>query len=149
VEVCARATGRDISSVGRTTSRPPAIPVPLGVLAAAHQYHPVRRTALHAWHQAAGARFMPAGLWQRPESYGDPVAEVRTVRTAVGLIDVSTLGKIEVVGPDAVELLERVYLGSWGRLRVGKSRYDALCTEEGILFDDGIGSRLGPDRFYL
>jgi sarcosine oxidase subunit alpha len=149
IETCARVTGRDVNAVGATTSRPPVVPVPLGVLAAGQQFHPVRRTALHHWHAAAGARLLPVGLWQRPESYGDPVAEVRAVRNAVGLIDVSTLGKIEIAGADAVELLERVYLGSWRKLAAGKARYDAMCTEEGILFDDGIGCRLGPNRFYL
>src|SRR5262249_17379127 len=100
VEVCARATGRDIHAVGVTTSRPPAIPVELAVLASAHRA-PVRRTPLHHWHIAAGARWLDAGQWKRPESYGDPEVEVRGVRSAVGLIDVSTLGKIEVVGPHA------------------------------------------------
>jgi sarcosine oxidase subunit alpha len=104
---------------------------------------------LHHWHQAAGARWLDAGLWKRPEHYGDPVAEVRTVRNAVGLIDVSTLGKIEVVGPDAAELLERVYLNRWADLKPGRARYGAMCTEEGILFDDGVGARLGPEHFYL
>src|SRR5262249_2549080 len=104
---------------------------------------------LHHWHQAAGARWMDAGLWKRPESYGDPAAEVRAVRSAVGLIDVSTLGKIEVVGPDVAELLERGYLNKWGDLKIGRARYGAMGNEDGILFDDGVGARLGPDRFYL
>jgi sarcosine oxidase subunit alpha len=148
IEVCARATGREIGTVGTTTSRPPVVPVELAVLAAA-QHHPVRRTPLHHWHQAAGARWMDAGLWQRPECYGDPVAEVRAVRTGVGLIDVSTLGKIELVGPDAAQLLERVYLNKWADLKIGRIRYGAMCNEDGILFDDGVGVRLGPNRFYL
>jgi sarcosine oxidase subunit alpha len=148
VEICARATGRDVSATGTTTSRPPAIPVPLGVLAAGRQ-HPVRRTPLHYWHEAAGARWLDAGQWKRPEDYGDPAAEVHTVRSAAGLIDVSTLGKIELVGPDAGELLDRIYLNRWSDLAVGRVRYGAMCTEEGILFDDGVGARLGPERFYL
>jgi sarcosine oxidase subunit alpha len=147
VEVCARATGRDLNATGTTTSRPPVVPVELGVLAARHQ--PLRRTPLHHWHEAAGARWLDAGLWKRPESYGDSAAEVRAVRTAAGLIDVSTLGKIELIGRDAAELLERVYLNKWSDLKVGRIRYGALCTEEGILFDDGVGARLGPDHFYL
>jgi sarcosine oxidase subunit alpha len=148
VEICARATGRDIGATGTTTSRPPVVPVPLGVLAAGRN-HPVRRTPLHHWHEAAGARWLDAGQWKRPESYGDPTAEVGTVRNKAGLIDVSTLGKIEVIGPDAAELLERVYLNRWSDLRVGRIRYAAMCTEEGILFDDGVGARLAADRFYL
>jgi sarcosine oxidase subunit alpha len=144
--VCAQATGR---AAGTTTSRPPAVPVELGVLAAGQRHHPVRRTPLHHWHEAAGARWMDAGLWKRPESYGDPAAEVRAVRTAVGLIDVSTLGKFELVGPDAAELLERIYLNKWADLKEGRARYGAMCTEEGILFDDGVGARLGPEHYYL
>jgi sarcosine oxidase subunit alpha len=149
MEVCARATGRDIGAVGATTSRPPVVPVELCVLAAGQRHQPIRRTPLHHWHETAGATWLDAGQWKRPESYGDPVAEVRAVRSGVGLIDVSTLGKIEVVGPDAAELLERVYLNQWADLKVGRARYGAMCNEDGILFDDGVGTRLGPDRFYL
>jgi sarcosine oxidase subunit alpha len=148
VEFCARATGRDSNAVGATTSRPPVIPVELGVLAAG-AHHPVRRTPLHHWHQAAGATWTDAGQWKRPEHYGEPLAEARAVRNGVGLIDVSTLGKIEVTGPDAAELLERVYLNKWADLKVGRVRYGVMCDEDGILFDDGVCARLGPDRFYL
>jgi len=147
-EICARAAGRDVNAVGLTTSRPPAVPVELGVLAAAGN-HPIRRTPLHHWHDAAGAKWMDAGQWKRPESYGDPAAEVTAVRTGVGLVDVSTLGKFEVVGPDAVELLERVYLNKWSDLKVGRARYGVMCNEDGIIFDDGVCARLAPDYFYL
>jgi sarcosine oxidase subunit alpha len=147
-ETCGRATGRGLEAVGATTSRPPAVPVELSVLAAG-QWHPVRRSSLHHWHEGAGARWIDAGLWKRVESYGNPMAEARAVRNGVGLIDVSTLGKIEVVGPDATELLERVYLNRWADLRPGRARYGAMCNEDGILFDDGVGARLGPDRYYL
>src|SRR5262249_7468282 len=101
VEICAQATGRSFGAVGTTTSRPPGVPVEMCVLAAAAN-HPIRRTPLHYWHESAGACWMDAGQWKRPESYGDPVAELHAVRNRVGLIDVSTLGKIEVSGPDAV-----------------------------------------------
>ncbi|MCI0464113.1 MAG: FAD-dependent oxidoreductase, partial [Gemmataceae bacterium] len=148
-EVCAGLTGRDVNATGTTTCRPPVVPVELGVLAAERRYAPVRRTPLHAWHAQAGAVWLDAGAWKRPESYGDPAGEVRAVRTGVGLIDVSTLGKLEVIGLDAAELLERIYLNHWANLSPGRVRYGALCTEEGILFDDGVGVRLGPERFYL
>jgi sarcosine oxidase subunit alpha len=147
--LCARATGRDLAAVGMTTSRPPAVPVELAVLAAERRHHPVRRTPLHHWHATAGARWLDAGQWKRPESYGDPAAEVRAVRSGVGLIDVSTLGKIEVLGPDAAELLERICITKWSDLKIGRVHYAAMCTEEGILFDDGVGARLGPQHFYL
>jgi sarcosine oxidase, subunit alpha len=149
IALCARATGQDISSVGRTTSRPPAVPVELAVLAAERRHHPVRRTPMHHWHLEANAQWLDAGQWKRPESYGDPNAEVRAVRTRVGLIDVSTLGKIEVRGPDAVTLLEKVYLNQWADLCVGKARYGVMCTEEGVVFDDGVGTRLDPQCFWL
>ncbi len=146
---CARLTGRDVGAVGTTTARPPAAPVELAVLAAERRHHPVRRTPMHHWHQAHGARWIDAGQWKRPDSYGDPAAEVRAVRTGAGLIDVSTLGKIEVIGPDAAELLERVYINEWADLRPGRARYGVMCTEEGIVFDDGVGARLAAEHFYL
>jgi sarcosine oxidase subunit alpha len=149
IALCARATGRDLNAVGATTSRPPAVPVEISVLAAERRHHSIRRTPLHHWHAAHGARWMDAGQWKRPESYGDPADEVRAVRSEVGLIDVSTLGKIEVIGPDATTLLERVYLNEWADLASGRARYGVMCTEEGILFDDGVGARLGSDHFYL
>ena len=149
-DVCARLTGRDLNAVGTTTSRPPVVPVELGVLAAERVHHPVRRTPLHHWHEAAGATLARRRPVEAARELRRPRrAKSRAVRTAVGLIDVSTLGKIEVVGPDAAELLERVYLNRWADLKVGRSRYGAMCTEEGILFDDGVAARLGPDHFYL
>ncbi|HKI35444.1 MAG TPA: 2Fe-2S iron-sulfur cluster-binding protein [Gemmataceae bacterium] len=146
---CMLVTGRSPETIGTTTARPPAVPVEMAVLAAERRHHPVRRTPMHHWHQTHGARWIDAGQWKRPESYGDPAAEVRTVRTAAGLIDVSTLGKIEVVGPDAAELLERVYINEWADLRAGRARYGVMCTEEGIVFDDGVGARLAAEHFYL
>jgi sarcosine oxidase subunit alpha len=149
VEVCARGKTCEAGAVGTTTSRPPAAPVELGVLAAGHTHQPIRRTPLHHWHEAAGAQWLDAGQWKRPESYGDPEAEVRWVRTNVGLIDVSTLGKIELIGPDAAELLDRIYLNRWSDLKPGRVRYGAMCNEDGILIDDGVGTRLDAERFYI
>jgi sarcosine oxidase subunit alpha len=149
LELCARITGRDMNTVGVPTSRPPAIPVELALLAAGQHQAVVRRTPLHHWHEQMGARWLDAGQWKRPESYGDPAVEVRNVRTAVGLIDVSTLGKMEVVGPDAAELLERVYINKWADLKTEQVRYGIMCNEDGILLDDGVGVRLDPQRFYL
>jgi sarcosine oxidase subunit alpha len=148
-EVFCLLTGQGLGVVGTTTSRPPVVPVELGILAAEARHHPVRRTPLHHWHEAAGARWLDAGQWKRPESYGEAADEVRAVRSHAGLIDVSTLGKIDVLGPDAAVLLERIYLNEWANLAVGRARYGVLCTEEGIVFDDGVGARLAPDHFYL
>jgi sarcosine oxidase subunit alpha len=147
--LCARLTGRDPDCVGLTTSRPPVVPVEMGVLAADRHFHPIRRTPLHHWHEHAGARWMDAGQWKRPEHYGDPAEEVCAVRSGVGLIDVGTLGKLEISGPDAGELLERVYLNKWTDLKPSRARYGVMCNEDGIVFDDGVGARLAPDRFYL
>jgi sarcosine oxidase subunit alpha len=147
-EVCARLTARDLMSVSAPTTRPPCVPVELAVLAAG-QHQPVRRTPLHHWHQEAGARWLDAGQWKRPESYIDPTAEVRLVRSAAGLIDVSTLGKIDVIGPDAGELLDRIYVNRLANLPGGKARYGVMCNEDGFFFDDGIGARLSRDHFFL
>jgi sarcosine oxidase subunit alpha len=92
---------------------------------------------------------MNAGEWKRPEHYGDPEAEVRTVRQAVGIIDVSTLGKIDVRGPGAVEFLERIYTGKFAGLKRDRLRYGLMCTEEGIILDDGVVARLAENHFYL
>lgn len=147
-EVCARATQRDLGEVSAPTTRPPCVPVELAILAAGRQ-QPIRRTPLHHWHQDAGAKWMDVGQWKRPESYVDPAVEVQLVRTAAGLIDVSTLGKIDVIGPDAAELLERVYVNHFADLLLGKARYGVMCNEDGILLDDGVGARLSRDHFFL
>lgn len=148
IELCGRYTCRELGAVGMTTSRPPVVPVEMRVLAASAS-HPLRRTPLHHWHADAGARWLDAGQWKRPESYGDVMGEVNAIRNSVGLIDVGTLGKIELIGPDAVELLERIYINRWADLKEGRTRYGVMCTEEGIIFDDGVGGRLGPNHYYV
>jgi sarcosine oxidase subunit alpha len=147
-EVCARLTQREPADVSAPTTRPPCVPVELAVLAAS-RHQPIRRTPLHHWHQEAGARWLDAGQWKRPECYIDPAAEVRLVRSAAGLIDVSTLGKIDVIGPDAGDLLDRIYVNRFANLPGGKARYGVMCNEDGILFDDGVGARLSRDYFFL
>jgi sarcosine oxidase subunit alpha len=147
--VCARATGGTAAAPATLPSRPPAVPVELAVLAAGQGQRPVRRTPLHHWHHAAGAKWTNAGRWKRPENYGDPASEVRAVREAVGLLDDSTRGKFEVLGPDAVAFLERVYLNRWSDLPEARLCRAALCHEDGTLLDEGVAVRLAPDRFYL
>ncbi len=150
IAICARHKGIDIEEVGTTTSRPPEQPVPLGVLAGkAVHFSLERRTAMHYWHEKAGARFLDAGTWKRPERYIDPHDEYLAVRNRVGLIDVSTLGKIELRGPDVVKFLEFIYPNRFANLAVGKVRYGAICDEAGILLDDGMITRLDTERFYL
>ncbi|MFP5343895.1 MAG: 2Fe-2S iron-sulfur cluster-binding protein [Candidatus Limnocylindria bacterium] len=133
---------------GLTSFRPPVQPVPLGVLAGPH-LHPVRRTALHDRHEAAGATWMDMGDWKRPLHYGDVTAEVRAVHERVGLIDVSTLGKLDVRGRDAGAFLDWLHPNRFSDLKVGRIRYRAMTDDAGIILDDGTVARLGEDRFLV
>lgn len=146
--------GKTLDEVGSTTARPFYHPVPLGVLAG-RRVRPEARTAADIEHGAAGAVWMEAGAWRRPRHYGagDPEAcrleEYRAVRERAGIIDVSTLGKIELVGPDALALLNLAYTGALDSLAVGKTRYVLLCDQRGLLVDDGIAARLGEAHYYV
>jgi len=148
-----------IPEVGTTTFRPPYTPVTLGALpgeARGAHVEPTRHTAMHAWHAEHGARFVDAGLWKRPHSYprigeseDDAAArEARNVRANVGVVDVSTLGKIELQGRDVAEFLNRIYINRFDTLHVGRCRYGVMLREDGIVRDDGTTSRLG-DTHYL
>lgn len=146
--LCAEANGVAVGSAGTTTSRPPFSPVPLGALAG-RVVEPVKYTPIHAWHVARGARLMNAGVWKRPDHYGDPAAEVLGTRSSLGLIDVGTLGKIMLRGQDIPAMLERLYTNQWSGLGVGRARYGLMCNEEGIVSDDGVAARLSEDTWYL
>ena len=148
LHLCAQARGQSVQETGRTTSRPPAKPVSLGSLAGQNM-EPVQRTPIHNWHQERGAKMMVAGLWLRPEHYGDPEAEVRAVRQGVGLIDVSTLGKIQLNGPGVPDLLERVYVNQWRKLGVGRVRYGVMCNDEGVVLDDGVCAHTKKEAWYM
>jgi len=157
----ADALGQSIPETGITTFRPPYVPVPIGALAGrargAH-WKPVRRTPMHDAQAARGAEFLDVGLWKRawyhPARPGEPLAEAyvreaRAVREAVGLVDVTTLGKIALQGPDAAELLNRVYVNGFGKLPVMKCRYGVMLRDDGFVFDDGVTWRLGEDEFMM
>ncbi len=146
VAACAHATGRSIAETGTTTSRPLVQPVALGTIAGPH-FDPVRLTPMHHAHLKAGAEMMDAGQWKRPRVYTSIEAEVRAVRERVGLIDVSTLGKIDLKGRDAVKLLEYIYTNKWADLREGRVRYSVMVDEAGIILDDGTIARLPARRF--
>ncbi|MDR2261244.1 MAG: hypothetical protein LBE06_10050, partial [Azoarcus sp.] len=153
--LAAEATGRGVSSTGITTARPPVSPEKLAHIAG-RAFSPVRHSAMHQRHFAAGAQFMPAGAWLRPAYYGKPAERERhiqeealAVRTGVGLIDVSTLGGLEIRGPDAVELLERAYTFGFAKLPVGRSRYALMTAEDGVIIDDGVCCRFGNTHFYV
>jgi sarcosine oxidase subunit alpha len=146
--------------VGTTTFRPPYTPVTFGALAGVHrgmQLDPVRRTPMHEWAEARKAVFEPVGLWQRARyfpSAGETMhtavlRECRITRERAGIFDASTLGKIEVVGPDAVEFLNRLYTNSFSTLEPGRCKYGLLLREDGFVYDDGIVARLAPDRFHV
>lgn len=158
--ILARALGKDIGHFTTTTFRPPFTPVTLGALAGLEtgdHVAPLRRTPMHDWHVAHGVVMGAAGLWHRPQYYlqaGETVEqsiarEAGSVRAGVGLTDVSTLGKIEVQGPDAAALLERVYASTIGKLGVGRCRYGIMLRDDGFVFDDGTVSRLAEHRFVL
>ncbi len=148
VAVLAEATGSTIAEVGTTTWRPPYAPVTLGALAG-RMFEPVRVSSLHDLHTAAGMTPIQAGQWIRPDHYGDPGAEVRNVRANVGIIDVSPLGKLDVQGPDATELLSLLYVNKWRRLAVGAVRYGVMCAEDGVILDDGVTGRLGEHHYLM
>jgi len=145
-----------VEELGLTTFRPMYHPVPLKLLAG-RGFNIERRTPLDARHRALGAVWMPAGNWRRPEYYAvhgesreqSIEAEVEAVRTKVGLIDVSTLGKIELYGPQAGAFLDRAYAGSFANLKAGTTRYGLMLDESGVIIDDGVIARLGAERFYF
>jgi sarcosine oxidase subunit alpha len=158
--VVAGLTDRTVPQVGLTTFRMPYTPVTFGALAGAARgdlFEPVRRTPIHDWAAAQGAIFENVGTWQRarwfPRDREDMRAavarECRAVRNAVGMFDAATLGKIEVVGPDAAEFLDRLYTGSFSRLAPGRCRYGVLLNEAGFVMDDGVVARLALDRFHV
>ncbi|MGL4489585.1 MAG: 2Fe-2S iron-sulfur cluster-binding protein, partial [Rhizobiaceae bacterium] len=151
--------GKSIAQTGITRFRPPAIPVAFGVLAAERygDLQPDRRTPMHDWHLANGATTYAAGLWHRPMIYGRAgetveqsyVREARAVRMGVGIVDVSTLGKIDVQGPDAGIFLDRVYTNMFSNLAVGKARYGLMLREDGLVMDDGTTWRLSENQFLM
>jgi sarcosine oxidase subunit alpha len=148
VAVHGEATRASLLETSTTTWRPPYAPVRLGTLAG-RKYEPVRYSVIQPWHEANGAKPLVAGQWIRPDHYGDPAAEVKAVREGVGIIDVSPLGKIDLRGTDVPRLLEFVYINKWSKLDVGKVRYGIMCSDDGVIFDDGVTGRLGPDHYMM
>jgi sarcosine oxidase subunit alpha len=155
------AHGAGVGPPDRPVPRPPALPVPMRALAG-RRFCPRRRTPIHDWHVAQGAELLVADDWDRPalypsgESAISPASraatidvEVRRVRQRAGIIDVGTLGKIDVAGRDAGAFLEQVYAGWFANMRIGSSRYALLCDDAGAVVDDGIAARFAHDRFYL
>ncbi|WP_318012834.1 sarcosine oxidase subunit alpha family protein [Mesorhizobium sp. CA13] len=149
-----------IQQTGTTTFRPPYAAVAIGALAGravGDHFKPVRRTPMHDWHLANDAEMLEVGLWMRPYFYRGAgcdvneayVAEMRTVRGGAGLMDISTLGKIDVQGPDAAIFLDRVYANGFAKLPVGRARYGVMLRDDGVVFDDGTTTRLSQNRFFM
>jgi methylglutamate dehydrogenase subunit C len=160
VGLVAELRGLSMSAAGTTTFRPPYTPVSVGALAGRNigqHFRPVRRSPLHDWHLANGAALIEAGPWLRAWYYrwaGDTalsayVEEMRLVRTKVGLSDVSTLGKIDVQGPDAAELLNRVYVNGFAKLPIGKARYGVMLNDNATVLDDGTTARFAATKYFM
>ncbi len=158
--VTATLTGRPVSDVGTSGSRPPYEPLPfhlLGGRAKGERYEPVRTTSVHPALVAAGGVFEVSGQWHRPSRFprhgertADTIArECRAARTGVALMDVSTLGKIDVRGPDAPWFLDQLYINDIASIPVGRARYSVMCHMDGSILDDGVVMRLADDRFFV
>lgn len=158
--ILAERLGRPIPEVGTTTFRPPYTPITFGAMGGRDRgelFEPERLTAMHDRHVAAGAVFEDVGQWKRPWYYprqGEGLhaavaRECAAVREHVGILDASTLGKIDIQGPDAAEFLNRVYTNAWHKLAIGRVRYGVMCREDGMIFDDGTTARLGEHRYLM
>lgn len=158
--IVADALGVELADVGSTSFRPPYTPVPLATIVGRDRgqlYDPVRVTALHSWHVAHGAEFENVGQWKRPWYYpraGEDIdhavqRECRAARQGVALMDGSTLGKIDVQGPDAAEFLNLLYTNMIATLKVGRIRYGVMCGVDGMVFDDGTVTRIADDHFLV
>jgi sarcosine oxidase subunit alpha len=175
--IMARALSRPLPVIGTTTFRMPYTPVTFGTFAGYARgdlFDPVRRTPIHGWAEAQGAVFEDVGLWKRARYFprdgrvvkgsggesrwndngaGDMhkavTRECKAVRASAGIFDATTLGKIEVVGPDAAEFLNRMYVNSWTKLKPGRLRYGVLLREDGFIADDGVVGRIAENRFHV
>ncbi|WP_118180250.1 sarcosine oxidase subunit alpha family protein [Paraburkholderia phosphatilytica] len=158
--ILADALGKTIPETGTTTFRPNYTPVTFGTFAGRELgdlLDPIRKTCIHEWHVENGVEFEDVGNWKRPWYYPLPgedlhkavARECLAVRTSVGILDASTLGKIDIQGPDAAKLLNWVYTNPWSKLEVGKCRYGLMLDENGMVFDDGVTVRLADQHYMM
>ncbi|MBV9975875.1 MAG: sarcosine oxidase subunit alpha family protein [Hyphomicrobiales bacterium] len=158
--IAASALDKPVPAVGLTTFRMPYTPVTFGAFAGSARgnlFDPVRVTATHDWASAKGAVFEDVGQWKRAryfplkgeDMHGAVARECQAVRQSVGIFDGSTLGKIEIVGPDAAEFMNRIYVNPWNKLEPGRCRYGVMLREDGSILDDGVVGRLASDRFHV
>ena len=149
VAIMAEAHGvTDLNQIGTTVWRPPFVPITLGALGG-RGFENTRFSPIQPWHEAHNVRPLVAGDWIRPEHYGDPAAEVTNVRTNVGLIDVTPLGKLDLRGSDVPKLLNLLYVNKFLKLPIGSVRYGVMCAEDGVIMDDGVTGRLGEDHYIM
>ena len=156
--IVATQLGQPVGAVGVTTFRPPYVPVSFALMAGRNQgslFDPIRTTSIHPWHVARGAVFENVGQWKRPWYYprhdedmdAAVLRECHAARENVAVMDASTLGKVEIKGPDALEFLNRMYTNAFDTLKVGFCRYGLMCKADGMVFDDGVVMHLGDDRW--
>ncbi len=160
LQLVANVEKKIVPQVGHTTFRPPFTPVTIGTIVGREvgkEYMPTRKTPMHNWHEKNNAVWVDAGAWKRPRYYkrGNETLfeaskrEAKNVRNHVGLCDVTTLGKIDVKGPDAAEFLNRVYTNAWLKLPIGKARYGVMLREDGIVMDDGTTTRISENHYHM
>ncbi len=160
LQIASTALNKPVTDIGLTTFRPPYTPQTFGALAGhakGELFQPLRKSPIDGWAQDHGAVFELVAQWRRARYFPKPGEDMHTavnrecvaVRSSVGIFDASTLGKIEVVGPDAAEFLNRMYTNPWKALEPGRCRYGLLLKEDGFIMDDGVSARLAPDRFHL
>jgi sarcosine oxidase subunit alpha len=156
--IIATQLGQPVGAVGVTTFRPPYAPVAFGLMAGRNHgdlFDPVRVTSIHPWHVAHGAVFENVGQWKRPwyfprhdeDIHAAVLRECLAAREGVAVMDASTLGKIDIQGPDALTFLNRLYTNAFDTLKLGTCRYGLMCTADGMVFDDGVVMHLGPDHW--
>ena len=147
-QITAGQTGKSMDETGATTSRPPMSPVSLGALAGP-SHRPIKHTSMDRLHRELGAQMIDSNVWHRPRMYGSPQEEAANVRKGVGIIDVSTLGKLDVRGVDAPALLDKLYTHHFSTLRPGRVRYGVICSDNGTIMDDGTVTRLADDHYFV
>jgi sarcosine oxidase subunit alpha len=158
--IAAKSMNKTVPETGTTIFRPNYTPVSFGAIAGRHcgdLFDPERYSAMHEWHVSHGAKFEDVGLWKRPWYFpkaGETMQqaldrECRATRESVGVLDASTLGKIDIQGKDAREFIGRIYTNAWAKLPVGKCRYGLMCKEDGMVFDDGVTSCMGENHFVM
>ncbi len=160
LQLVANVEKKIVPQVGHTTFRPPFTPITIGTIVGREvnmEYMPTRKTPMHSWHKKNNAVFVDAGAWKRPRYYKQgnenlfeaSKREAKNVREHVGICDVTSLGKIDIKGPDVAEFLNRVYTNSWSKLPIGKAKYGVMLREDGIVMDDGTTTRISENHYHM